>query len=58
MIELSDSEIDGIHFTVIDTSGLGDDIEDAGNDRRYLELILQNFKVPLVRALLEHLAKE
>lgn len=44
MVESYDSEIDDIRFTVIDTPGLCDDIEDAGNDRRYLELIRSKVK--------------
>ena len=44
MVESYDSEIDGVHFTVIDTPGLCDDIEDAGNDHQYLELIRSKAK--------------
>lgn len=44
MVESYDSEIDGVRFTVIDTPGLCDDIEDAGNDRQYLELIRSKVK--------------
>jgi tRNA U34 5-carboxymethylaminomethyl modifying GTPase MnmE/TrmE len=39
MVESYDSEINGIQFTVIDTPGLCDDLEEVGNDRQYLELI-------------------
>lgn len=39
MVESYDSEINGIHFTVIDTPGLCDDLEEAGNDQQYLELM-------------------
>lgn len=34
-----DSDISGIKFTVIDTPGLCDDLPDAGNDEKYLDLI-------------------
>jgi GTP-binding protein EngB required for normal cell division len=39
MVESYDSEINGIQFTVIDTPGLCDDLEEAGNDQQYLELM-------------------
>ncbi|QFS45117.1 GTPase [Nostoc sphaeroides] len=34
-----DSDINGIKCTVIDTPGLCDDLEEEGNDYKYLELI-------------------
>lgn len=37
-----DSEISGVKFTVIDTPGLCDDLEEAGNDYNYLELMRSN----------------
>ncbi|MBW4563995.1 MAG: 50S ribosome-binding GTPase [Mojavia pulchra JT2-VF2] len=36
------SDIKGVNFTVIDTPGLCDDIEEAGNDYKYLELMRSN----------------
>lgn len=36
-VESYDSEINGIDFTVIDTPGLCDDLEEEGNDEKYLE---------------------
>ena len=39
MVESYDSDALGIKFTVIDTPGLCDELEEVGNDERYLELI-------------------
>ena len=36
-VKYYESEINGIDFTVIDTPGLCDEIEEAGNDEKYLE---------------------
>lgn len=38
-VESYESELDGIKFTVIDTPGLCDDIEEAGRDQQYLDLM-------------------
>jgi GTPase SAR1 family protein len=38
-IELFDNEAFGIKFTIIDTPGLADDLEEKGNDTDYLEII-------------------
>ena len=43
-IEFYESEINGINFTVIDTPGLCDDIEEEGNDERYLKSICSKIK--------------
>ncbi|MBX9255469.1 50S ribosome-binding GTPase [Desmonostoc muscorum CCALA 125] len=37
-----DSDINGINFTIVDTPGLCDDIEEEGNDYQYLELMRSN----------------
>ncbi|WP_341328416.1 GTPase [Methylotuvimicrobium sp. KM2] len=45
-VETYDSELNGIKFTVIDTPGLCDDIEEAENDEKYLGMIkskIRNF---------------
>ena len=43
-VETYNSDIDGIKFTVIDTPGLCDDIEEAENDEKYLGLIKSKVK--------------
>ncbi|WP_414528659.1 GTPase [Nodularia chucula] len=39
-VESYESELEGIKFQVIDTPGLCDDIEEAGRDQEYLDLML------------------
>lgn len=39
-----ESEINGIQFTVIDTPGLCDDLDEQGNDQNYLELMSSKVK--------------
>ena len=48
-VEFYHHEAAGINFTVVDTPGLCDDLEDKGNDESYLELI--RTKVPEVDCL-------
>lgn len=43
-VESYESEAFGIRFEVIDTPGLCDDIEEAGNDDKYLDLIRNKIK--------------
>src|SRR5919199_4451993 len=43
-VEEYDSEISGIEFKVIDTPGLCDDLEEAANDYKYLELMRAKVK--------------
>lgn len=43
-VELYDAEIHGIKFIIADTPGLCDDIEEAGNNNRYIELIRSKVK--------------
>jgi hypothetical protein len=38
-VKLYEHESNGIHFTVVDTPGLCDDLEEIGNNEEYLELI-------------------
>lgn len=38
-VKLYEHESNGIHFTVVDTPGLCDDLEESGNNEEYLELI-------------------
>ncbi|HEX4953737.1 MAG TPA: GTPase [Thermoanaerobaculia bacterium] len=41
-IEAYESQAYGIHFRIIDTPGLCDDLEEAGNDEAYLNRIMKN----------------
>lgn len=43
-VERYDSELDGVNFTVIDTPGLCDDVAEAANDAKYLEMVRENVK--------------
>lgn len=43
-VESYDSDALGIKFTVIDTPGLCDELEEVGNDEKYLELIRSKVK--------------
>jgi len=45
-VEIYESQVDGISYAVADTPGLCDDLPEAGNDQRYLELIRE--RVPEV----------
>ncbi|MEA5569870.1 GTPase [Calothrix sp. UHCC 0171] len=38
-VKAYDGEINNIEFTIFDTPGLCDDVEEAGNDKNYLELM-------------------
>jgi predicted GTPase len=38
-IECYDNDINGVNFTIVDTPGLCDDLEEKGNDYDYLELM-------------------
>jgi predicted GTPase len=38
-VKLYEHESNGVHFTVVDTPGLCDDLEEIGNNEEYLELI-------------------
>ncbi|MEH2432938.1 MAG: GTPase [Nostoc sp.] len=43
-VNYHENEINGIHFTVVDTPGLCDDHPEKGNDQNYLELIRSKVK--------------
>ncbi len=43
-VESYESEVNGIDFTVIDTPGLCDEIEEEGNDEKYLKQICSKVK--------------
>ncbi|NDJ20464.1 hypothetical protein GS682_02145 [Nostoc sp. B(2019)] len=43
-VNYHENELNGIHFTVVDTPGLCDDHPEKGNDTKYLELIRSKVK--------------
>lgn len=43
-VKAYDSEINNVNFTVFDTPGLCDDLEEEGNDEKYLQLMQSKVK--------------